>query len=594
MKEIAIESLGTSFQPIVNIHSGLVLGFEAFICDQQKCGHQTVESLIEEFEQSGRCADIELQVIEKSLLTYATFARHREYKLFTNISPLSLVDITGFSEKLRAICMVNDLPPESLLIEFTEKRNSIYERINREKLQMKFKMVLDDFGVGLSGFHALYVAEPSFIKLDRFFIKDLAVNAKKRLYVSTIVSLAHSLSIYVIAECIETAEEYFLCKELGCDYVQGFFMQRPTRNTSDLRVFYEEIAELSGKDRRNRTMTDRKLLEQSIVRVPSLSSTARMIEVFEFFARNKKYTSIPIVNHMNEPVGIVREEDIKEWGYSMYGKELLQNRSIGYSLSHFMSPCKTTDIHFPISKILDIFASTGNPEGILITDNMKYVGVLSSEALLSIIHDKNIQEAVDQNPLTKLPGNSAVHTFVNDVLEDNERICSLVYFDFDNFKAFNDKYGFRAGDRAILLFAEILQKDLVYPQRFIAHIGGDDFFAGLRSIDSDESENLARHLLEQFRLQAESLYSPEDRLQGYVESYDRDGELRRFPLLTVSAAILHLPAPRFNMTFEIFSGTMATLKKKAKRNSNGMAVMAAESHSDLQVSLPLDYVSQQN
>jgi diguanylate cyclase (GGDEF)-like protein len=225
---------------------------------------------------------------------------------------------------------------------------------------------------------------------------------------------------------------------------------------------------------------------------------------------------------------------------------------------------------------------------------MKYVGVLSSEALLSIIHDKNIQEAVDQNPLTKLPGNSAVHTFVNDVLEDNERICSLVYFDFDNFKAFNDKYGFRAGDRAILLFAEILQKDLVYPQRFIAHIGGDDFFAGLRSIDSDESENLARHLLEQFRLQAESLYSPEDRLQGYVESYDRDGELRRFPLLTVSAAILHLPAPRFNMTFEIFSGTMATLKKKAKRNSNGMAVMAAESHSDLQVSLPLDYVSQQN
>jgi len=594
MKKIATDLLGIAFQPIVNIHSGMALGFEAFICNQQELGFQSVETLVEQFEHSGRCAEIELTVVEKILRSYSAFDRFKEYRLFINISPLSLTDIRGLSQNLCNLCLVKDMPPESLLIEFTEKRNSIYELVNGDRMQMKFKMVLDDFGVGLSGFHSLYVAEPSFIKLNRFFIKDLARNSKKRLYVSTIVSLAHSLSIYVIAECIETAEEYFLCKDLGCDYVQGFFVQRPTRKTADLKVMYEDISALSNRDRRNRAVTDRKLLDQSVIRVPSMSSIAGMNEVFDFFARHKKCSSIPIVNALGEPVGIVREEDVKDWAYSMYGKELLQNRSIGYSLSHFTSPCTVADIHFPISKILDIFASTRNPEGILITDNMKYAGVLSSDALLSIIHEKNIQEAPDQNPLTKLPGNSAVHTYVNAVLADNEQVCSLVYFDFDNFKAFNDKYGFRSGDRAILLFAELMKKEIVYPQRFMAHIGGDDFFAGFAGIDPAEAEHLVGYLVEQLKLQAESLYSNEDRLQGYIESYDRDGELRRFPLLTVSAAILHLPAPRFPLSFEIFSNTMATLKKQAKRNSTCIAVMIAEDHCDLQISMPLEIESNLN
>ena len=84
--------------------------------------------------------------------------------------------------------------------------------------------------------------------------------------------------------------------------------------------------------------------------------------------------------------------------------------------------------------------------------------------------------ARDQNPLTKLPGNNSIGDHISASLEaQHPGRHTFVYFDFNDFKPFNDHYGFRQGDRAILLFAEIMQRNL--PGTFIGHIGGDDFFA---------------------------------------------------------------------------------------------------------------------
>ena len=67
------------------------------------------------------------------------------------------------------------------------------------------------------------------------------------------------------------------------------------------------------------------------------------------------------------------------------------------------------------------------------------------------LSEKNIAIARDQNPLTKLPGNTLITAYISETLNDLENTYVYVYFDFDNFKPFNDSYGFRIGDRAILL-----------------------------------------------------------------------------------------------------------------------------------------------
>lgn len=83
---------------------------------------------------------------------------------------------------------------------------------------------------------------------------------------------------------------------------------------------------------------------------------------------------------------------------------------------------------------------------------------------------------MNQNPLTKLPGNNSIYQYISGLLEETELGHYLVYFDMNNFKAFNDKYGFRQGDRALLKFSEILGR--FSGEFFIAHIGGDDFLRG--------------------------------------------------------------------------------------------------------------------
>jgi GGDEF domain-containing protein len=143
----------------------------------------------------------------------------------------------------------------------------------------------------------------------------------------------------------------------------------------------------------------------------------------------------------------------------------------------------------------------------------------------------------------------------------------FVYFDFDNFKPFNDVYGFRRGDRAILLFADILKEASHMDQMFVGHIGGDDFFASAK-IEGDDCEPymaMVRRMVSKFRDDAVNLYDDDARAAGYVTAKNREGELTRVPLLTVSAAILFLCEGPHHSTLEVIAGEIAVLKHRAKK-----------------------------
>ncbi|MCA1908712.1 MAG: diguanylate cyclase, partial [Magnetospirillum sp.] len=208
---------------------------------------------------------------------------------------------------------------------------------------------------------------------------------------------------------------------------------------------------------------------------------------------------------------------------------------------------------------------------IIIVDDMKYVGFLSAHSLLRVINEKNLAAARDQNPLTKLAGNNLIHEYVSEALGATDVEYVLAYFDFDNFKPFNDKYGFRLGDRAILLFAELLAKALPRDTSFPAHVGGDDFFGGFRRMGFEESLRVASDLCTAFARDVESFYDDETRRQGHIVGQDRVGNIVRFPLMTVSAAIVHLPAGRPLFSVDDVSQLIAELKKSAKKSPNRVA-----------------------
>ena len=161
------------------------------------------------------------------------------------------------------------------------------------------------------------------------------------------------------------------------------------------------------------------------------------------------------------------------------------------------------------------------------------------QELLARVRAKIRRVEVDSSlsPLTRLPGNLAIESELRRRLDASEKFAVL-YLDLDNFKAFNDVYGFTHGDEAIQLVARITV-DVVRrrgtPNDFVGHIGGDDFIVVTHN---DRAEEIAREIIAEFDGDIRGLYTAKDLRAGYIETRDRRGALNRFPIMTLSIAIV--------------------------------------------------------
>jgi len=166
------------------------------------------------------------------------------------------------------------------------------------------------------------------------------------------------------------------------------------------------------------------------------------------------------------------------------------------------------------------------------------------------------------NPLTGAPGGVLFSQELRHRLAQGAPLA-LLYADLDNFKAFNDAYGFSRGDRAILLVAGIIQTVLSShgnPDDFVGHIGGDDF-AVLTT--PDHVDMLCRNLIAMFDREVLQLYHADDRRRGYLTAADRHGILRRFGLMSISIGVVTTERRTFSDEEEI-TRIAAEMKQFAK------------------------------
>ncbi|MCW8132275.1 MAG: EAL and GGDEF domain-containing protein [Planctomycetota bacterium] len=564
--------LDYAFQPIVNIHTGVCFGYEALLRNVEKTRFTGILEFFDGMHRQGMLPHIDAALREKAIAKFRTIPGSASVKLFYNLDKRVLEEAGVESRALianigRSLTRLG-VHPASLVVELTERQEAGLKLDVREAVRgcrsEHFKLALDDFGTGVSGLQLLYHAEPDFIKIDRFFIQDIATDARKRLFVASMVNIAHTLGILVVAEGIETVREFYICRDIGCDLVQGYFVQRPVLDVNELKSVYPSVVEASQRDRRARNLSDQRFIADRVDVLDVIPVRTHMAEVLNRFRREKHAALFPVVNELNEPLGIIREAELKEIVYSQYGRELLKNKSSGMTVRRFVSKCPIADLNTKTEKILELFSRGESPEGVIIVRDMKYFGFLSASQLLKVIHGKSLELARDQSPLTRLPGNFMVYEYLQDAAQDLDESYVVAYLDFDHFKPFNDKYGFREGDRAILLFAELLKRDLLSESCFIGHIGGDDFFVGWRGGTPDLAIDRLLRVLAAFRRDVESFYDPEDRRNGYIVTEDRDGGMRRFPLLTTSVAVAHWSAAATPRSVEHLSRVIADLKKRAK------------------------------
>lgn len=146
------------------------------------------------------------------------------------------------------------------------------------------------------------------------------------------------------------------------------------------------------------------------------------------------------------------------------------------------------------------------------------------------------ERVVEINPLTRLPGNISINRQIQKRL-DRDQVFGLAYADLDNFKPFNDYYGFSRGDDVIRVTGRLILSMVKNKQplgSFVGHIGGDDF---IYITDLDVMEEVSTEIVAAFDRIVPTFYDEEDREKGHVKSIDRQGNIVVFPIVTISIGI---------------------------------------------------------
>jgi diguanylate cyclase (GGDEF)-like protein len=229
-------------------------------------------------------------------------------------------------------------------------------------------------------------------------------------------------------------------------------------------------------------------------------------------------------------------------------------------------------INLPVIMLTALAGDTEQIKGLSLGVDDYITKPFKSSVLLTKV--KNILErkkqSLDVNPLTSLPGNVSIQKYVESKITDKSDFA-ILYFDLSNFKSFNDKYGFFAGDNVIRFTAGVLEKAVkgfVKSDSFIGHIGGDDFVI-ISPIDL--SIPIAEKVIELFDLGIKDFYNREDIEKGYIVSIDRNDNIQKFPIMAVSISIIATNIADI-VDFEDVAQRASELKKIAKKNNKSSYV----------------------
>jgi diguanylate cyclase (GGDEF)-like protein len=292
-------------------------------------------------------------------------------------------------------------------------------------------------------------------------------------------------------------------------------------------------------------------------------------DVLAYLQNHQHETDIVIVEK-DVPLGLINKDSFLSQLATNYGLSIYSRRPIRLLLeaAPFQLDCNCS-IDEAIRQAMQR-SSDHIYDSIIITKNHRYFGTATIKDLLEISTKIELNRAKDANPLTNLPGNKMIESEL--LYYSNRQLpFTAIYIDLDNFKAYNDIYGFAAGDRVLLSTAAILNQCAkeICPKSFVGHIGGDDFILFLPGTDY---QKICDYIIEVFANKAKTFYSKEHQMQGYIIAKNRQDQLSQFPLMTLSLAVL-LVKTEAQIPLENLSKKAASIKKVCKKHWENNYVM---------------------
>lgn len=563
---LANKRIQTVFQAIVSLRDASIYGYEALSRGPKGSALEYPSNLFNFAAKHDMLWELELLCRINAIETVSQFST--KINLFLNVNPHVMHDDKFKQGFTKEFLTYYNITPEQIIFEISEKDSvkNISDFINTidNYKKQNYKIAIDDAGAGYSGLNLISDIHPHFIKLDMNLIRDVDKDMFKQTLVKSFAEFAALTNTHLIAEGIETKSELLKLIEIGVSYGQGFYLQAPQE---DLAPLHEQVQnEIVEANIRKNRLYDKRASDLFISSISNtqtpLSPTKSVLEVYELMERDPTLSGICVTEDENL-VGLVTRSDLYKRLSGRYGFTLYSKKTI-YKIMR--TEFLRVDYHESIETVAkkamnreleDLYSI------ISVTKDGKYYGVVTVKDLLEKAMQVQVNYAKYINPLSELPGNILIERKLEECI-GSERECTILYFDIDNFKAYNDIYGFENGDRIIISLVQILKKTISEERDFIGHIGGDDFIA---VIYGNHIAALCKRIIRLFEKSVIRFYNKNDIEKGYITAKNRHGVEEDFPLLTIT--IVGTTNIGNDTTFKL-TRKIATLKKicKLKPGSN--------------------------
>ncbi|MFP3563924.1 EAL domain-containing protein [Paraburkholderia sp. SIMBA_030] len=580
---IARRELSAVFQPIIDFDDGAILGYEGLIRGPAGTSVETPFALFSQALAEG--CTIELERAAARTCIRAFMQLECEGKLFLNFSADAIRQLADARDDTLALLRHRGVDPQRLVIELTEQSSipdvgSFLPAITALRTAGA-QFALDDYGTANASMNLWVRLQPDIVKIDRFFIHDIACDPLRFEAVRAMQHFASASGARLVAEGIENEADLIVVRDMGIGCGQGYFFGRPNaqparRITEDARdalraghiaVFPETTRTVSSASPSG-GMASAKML----VLAPALPREATNNDVLELFNRLPDLHAVAVVEH-DEPVALINRRSFMDRYALPYHRELFGKRPC---LQFANASPVIIEKSMTVEQMAQLLASDDQrylADGFVIADNGKYAGLGTGENLVRAVTEVRLEAARYANPLTFLPGNIPISSHIARLL-GNDAGFYACYVDLNHFKPFNDQYGYWQGDE-VLKFAAAVLADVCDPTRdFLGHVGGDDFLILFQSDDWKERVLRAIHV---FNEGTQRFYAPADRLAGGIHGEDRRGNPTFFGFVTMAIGCVRVESdggPSFYSSEEIAS-VAAVAKRRAKHETSGFVLIDA-------------------
>ncbi|KVC77900.1 EAL domain-containing protein [Burkholderia ubonensis] len=575
---IADRALAAVFQPIVDLGSGTVIAYEGLIRGPRGTDLETPAALFAQAARDGATIALEHAAAITCLDAFAALGC--DGKLFLNFSAGAILALAREREHAYTLLERAQIAAERIVIELTEQNASTdLAQVAPAVASLRdagIQFALDDYGTANASMNLWLRLHPDVVKIDRFFIHDIALDPLKFEAVRAMQHFAHASGAKLIAEGIEHERDLIVVRDMGICCVQGFLLGRPHAQPERVvapaardAIRAPHIAVFPDASRAARPSGT--VAAKMLVAAPALPRDVTSNDVLALFNRMPELHAVALVEH-ERPVALVNRRSFMDRFALPYHREVFGRKPCLQFANDAPLMIENATTVEQLALLLANNDQRYLADGFVITEHGRYVGLGTGESLVRAVTEMRIEAARYANPLTFLPGNIPISAHIDRLLARDAGFHAC-YVDLNQFKPFNDQYGYWQGDE-VLKYAATVLAGICDPQRdFLGHVGGDDF---LVLFQSDDWHARAAAAIGRFNDGAQRFYTLTDQRAGGLHGEDRHGNPAFFGFVTMAIGAVGVPAGAhraMRYSSDEIASVAALAKRRAKQQPDGLAVV---------------------